>query len=103
MPALVCGSFSDNNLHSRGSFRGWQHIASPEKFLYTHRGGKWATFYSPDARDVQLAFFDRYLRGAACRHRPGSGWKSGKPAISSPASGTRTTGRWNARGGRRCI
>ena len=64
VPALVCGSFSDNNLHSRGSFRGWQQIASPEKFLYTHRGGKWATFYSPEARDVQLAFFDRYLRGA---------------------------------------
>ena len=64
VPALVCGSFSDNNLHSRGSFRGWQQIGSPEKFLYTHRGGKWATFYSPEARDVQLAFFDRYLRGA---------------------------------------
>ena len=64
VPALVCGSFSDNCLHSRGSFRGWQQIASPEKFLYTHRGGKWATFYSPGARAVQLAFFDRYLRGA---------------------------------------
>jgi predicted acyl esterase len=64
VPALVCASFSDNNLHSRGSFRGWQQIASRDKFLYTHRGGKWATFYSPDARDVQLAFFNRYLRGA---------------------------------------
>ncbi len=63
VPALVCGSFSDNNLHSRGSFRGWQQIASREKFLYTHRGGKWATFYSPQARDAQLAFFDHYLRG----------------------------------------
>ena len=42
MPALVCGSFSDNNLHGRGSFRGWQQITSPEKFLYTHRGGKLA-------------------------------------------------------------
>ena len=64
VPALVCGSFSDNNLHSRGSFRGWQQIASADKFLYTHRGGKWATFYAPGARAVQLAFFDRYLRGA---------------------------------------
>ncbi len=63
VPALVCGSFSDNNLHSRGSFRGWQHIASSEKFLYTHRGGKWATFYSPQAGDIQLTFFNRYLRG----------------------------------------
>jgi uncharacterized protein len=23
VPALICGSFSDNNLHGRGSFRGW--------------------------------------------------------------------------------
>ncbi len=63
VPALICGSFSDNNLHARGSFRGWEHISSAEKSLYTHRGGKWATFYSPEARAAQLRFFDRYLRG----------------------------------------
>ena len=62
VPALICGSFSDNNLHSRGSFRGWEGIASADRFLYTHRGGKWLTFYSPGARAAQLAFFDRYLR-----------------------------------------
>ena len=63
VPALICGSFSDNNLHGRGSIRGWEHIASTEKFLYTHRGGKWSTFYAPEARTAQLRFFDRYLRG----------------------------------------
>ena len=63
VPALICGSFSDNNLHSRGSFRGWERIASADRFLYTHRGGKWLTFYSPEARAAQLAFFDRYLCG----------------------------------------
>jgi predicted acyl esterase len=63
VPALICGSFSDNNLHGRGSFRGWEHISSTEKFLYTHRDGKWATFYAAEARAAQLAFFDRYLRG----------------------------------------
>lgn len=63
VPALICGSFSDNNLHSRGSFRGWEGISSTDRFLYTHRGGKWATFYSPEARAAQLRFFDRYLRG----------------------------------------
>jgi uncharacterized protein len=62
VPALICGSFSDNNLHSRGSFRGWEDATSPDRFLYTHRSGKWATFYSPEARAVQLRFFDRYLR-----------------------------------------
>jgi predicted acyl esterase len=63
VPALVCGSFSDNNLHSRGSFRAWEHVSAAGRFLYTHRGGKWATFYSPQAREAQLQFFDRYLRG----------------------------------------
>jgi hypothetical protein len=63
VPALVCGSFSDNNLHSRGSIRGWERITSAEKFLYTHRDGKWAAFYSDPARAAQLQFFDRYLRG----------------------------------------
>jgi uncharacterized protein len=63
VPALICGSFSDNNLHSRGSIRGWERVSSTDRFLYTHRDGKWATFYSPQARAAQLAFFDRYLRG----------------------------------------
>ena len=63
VPALICGSFSDNNLHSRGSFRGWERVGSTDRFLYTHRGGKWATFYSLEARAAQLRFFDRYLRG----------------------------------------
>ena len=63
VPALICGSFSDNNLHTRGSFRGFERIASADRFLYTHRGGKWLTFYSSDARAAQLRFFDLYLRG----------------------------------------
>jgi uncharacterized protein len=63
VPALICGSFSDNNLHSRGSIRGWERVSSTDRFLYTHRDGKWATFYAPETRAMQLRFFDRYLRG----------------------------------------
>jgi len=37
---------------------------SDERFACTHRGGKWQTFYSAEAKRAQLAFFDRYLRGA---------------------------------------
>ncbi|BBX99311.1 hydrolase [Mycobacterium lacus] len=62
VPMLICASFSDNNLHSRGSFRAFEKISATDKFVYTHRGGKWATFYSEDARRAQLAFFDRYLK-----------------------------------------
>ncbi|MCV7399617.1 CocE/NonD family hydrolase [Mycobacterium fragae] len=63
VPALICGSFSDNLLHSRGSVRGFEQIKSAEKHLYTHRGGKWTTFYSESALGTQLAFLDRHLRG----------------------------------------
>lgn len=62
VPALICTSFSDHNLHSVGSFRAFQHIGSPEKFAHTHRRGKWATFYQPDAHAVQRRFFDRFLK-----------------------------------------
>lgn len=63
VPALICGSFSDNNLHSRGSFRGFELVGSTERHLYTHRSGKWATFYSEEAQRAQIAFLARHLRG----------------------------------------
>jgi predicted acyl esterase len=63
VPILICTSFSDNNMHSRGSFRAFAQVSSTDKFAYTHRSGKWSTFYSDPARTVQLNFFDRYLRG----------------------------------------
>ena len=64
VPALVCASFSDHNLHTGGSFRGFAQIASGQKWLYTHRAPKWATYYSPDALATQVAFFDHFLNGA---------------------------------------
>jgi len=70
VPALICGSFSDNNLHSRGSVRGFEEISSSDRHLYTHRGGKWATFYSESALETQLAFFDRHLRGGPATPLP---------------------------------
>jgi len=63
VPMLICASFSDNNLHTRGSFRAFERVSSTDKFAYIHRGGKWATFYSDPARQAQLDFFDRYLKG----------------------------------------
>lgn len=62
VPMLVCTSFSDDNLHSIGSMRAFQHAGSTERHAYVHRGPKWSTFYSEEARGTQLAFFDRHLR-----------------------------------------
>ena len=62
VPALVCASFSDHCLHSRGSFEGFRRISSEQKWLYTHRGPKWATYYSPEGLALQARFFDHFLR-----------------------------------------
>lgn len=63
VPALICGSFSDQYLHTGGSFRAFEQISSKHKWLYTHRTGKWASFYSKDAFEIQLKFFDYFLKG----------------------------------------
>ena len=63
VPMLVCGSFSDNNLHSRGSIRAFEQVASAQRWLYTHRGGKWCTYYSADVLAAQERFFDHFLKG----------------------------------------
>lgn len=63
VPILVCGSFSDHCLHSRGAFRAFERVGSSQRWLYTHRGGKWSTYYSEDAVSFQRRFFDHFLRG----------------------------------------
>jgi predicted acyl esterase len=63
-PALICASFSDQGLHSRGCFEAFRRIGSAHRFLYTHRGGKWSTYYSEEALALQARFFDCFLKGA---------------------------------------
>ncbi len=63
VPALVCASWSDQGLHTRGSLEGFERIGSRHKWLYTHGRRKWETFYSKEAREVQRRFFDRFLKG----------------------------------------
>jgi predicted acyl esterase len=63
VPVLECTSFSDDRLHSVGSMRAFEEAGSVDRFAYNHRGPKWASFYSDEAKAAQLAFFDRYLRG----------------------------------------
>lgn len=63
-PALVCASFSDHNLHSKGSFAGYQNISSRYKWMYTHRGPKWSEYYGSEGLAVQSRFFDHFLKGA---------------------------------------
>ncbi len=63
VPMLVCGSFSDHSLHTRGSFEAFRRAASKQKWLYTHRGGKWSTYYGEEATTTRCRFFDHFLKG----------------------------------------
>jgi predicted acyl esterase len=69
VPALVCASWSDQGLHTRGSFEAFARIGSREKWLYTHGRKKWETYYSAEAVAAQKRFLDCFLKGAA------NGWR----------------------------
>ncbi len=63
VPALVCASFSDHSLHTRGSFAGFERISSQHKWLYTHRAPKWPEYYGQCGQRAQAQFFDHFLKG----------------------------------------
>lgn len=63
VPALVCATWSDAGLHTRGSFEGYKQISSKNKWLFTHGRQKWATYYSEEALNFQKRFFDYFLKG----------------------------------------
>ncbi len=64
VPMLVCASFSDHSLHTRGSFEAFRRSGSSARWLTTHRGGKWSRYYSAEASEERLRFFDHALKGA---------------------------------------
>lgn len=63
VPALICASFSDQLLHTGGSFRAFDRIGSKQKWLFAHRAPKWGTYYSAEAQALQTRFFDHFLKG----------------------------------------
>ena len=62
VPALVCASWSDHGLHTRGSIEGFERISSPQKWLFTHGRKKWETFYGEEALAWQKRFLDHFLK-----------------------------------------
>jgi predicted acyl esterase len=63
VPAFVVASWSDQGLHTRGTFEGFRRISSPQKWLYAHGRKKWAEYYLPEQVERQRAFFDHFLKG----------------------------------------
>ncbi|MDD9936885.1 MAG: CocE/NonD family hydrolase [Myxococcales bacterium] len=72
VPTLICGSFSDQGLHSKGCFDAFERIGSQDKWLYTHGRGKWTVYYEEEALAYQRAFLDCFLKGEdnGMRQRP---------------------------------
>jgi len=65
VPILICGSWADHGLHTRGSFRGFEEIGSTKKWLFTHGRRKLEVFYSDEALATQTAFFSHTLKEQA--------------------------------------
>jgi uncharacterized protein len=63
VPAYVVASWSDQGLHTRGTFEGFNRIGSARKWLDAHGGKKWGYYYSAEGLRRQQAFFDHFLLG----------------------------------------
>ena len=62
IPMLVCASFSDHSFHTAGSFRAFVKSKSSQKWVYTHRTGKWIAYYSPEVQQFTKEFMDCFLK-----------------------------------------
>ena len=63
IPALVCGSFSDQELHTWDTLEAFMRMRSADKWLYSHRRQKWGAYYGRGELAVQKRFLDRFLKG----------------------------------------
>ncbi len=63
VPALVCASFSDQELHSWDTFDAFTRLRSDNKWLFSHRRQKWGAYYGKDELALQKRFLDRFLKG----------------------------------------
>lgn len=61
VPLLSAANWGGLGLHSRGNFEGFSQVSSPQRWLDVHTGRHEEEFYLPPGRELQRAFFDRYL------------------------------------------
>jgi uncharacterized protein len=62
-PLLTAGNWGGHGLHLRGNVEGFTESASDEKWLELHGLEHWSLFYTDYGRDLQLQFFDHFLKG----------------------------------------
>src|SRR5438477_5746284 len=63
VPFLSAANWGGQGLHPRGNFEGFVRAASKEKWLEAHGIEHWTHFYTDYGRELQLRFFDHFLKG----------------------------------------
>jgi predicted acyl esterase len=62
-PVLSAANWGGQGLHPRGNFEGFVRAASSQKWLEAHGLEHWTHFYTDYGRDLQLRFFNHFLKG----------------------------------------
>jgi predicted acyl esterase len=63
VPFLSAANWGGQGLHPRGNFEGFVRAASKDKWLEVHGIEHWTHFYTDYGRELQLRFFDYFLKG----------------------------------------
>lgn len=63
VPLLSAGNWGGQGLHLRGNVEGFYQSSSDQKWLELHGEEHWTHFYTDYGRELQLAFFDHFLKG----------------------------------------
>ena len=63
VPLLSVANWGGHGLHARGNFEGYLAAASARKWLRVHGGTHVDPFYREESLDLQMRFFDRFLKG----------------------------------------
>jgi predicted acyl esterase len=74
VPLLTAASLAGHGLHPRGNYEGWLWAASEDKYLEIHGLEHWTHFYTDYGRELQLRFFDAFLKGTG-------DWKETQPRV----------------------
>lgn len=72
VPVLSAANWGGHGLHARGNFEGYRRSGSTHKWLEVHGEEHWTHFYTDYGRELQLEFFDHFLKGEenGWDHRP---------------------------------
>jgi len=74
-PLLSAGNWGGHGLHLRGNVEGFLGVASEQKWLELHGLEHWTHFYTDYGRELQLEFFDHFLKDAD------NGWAQRPPVM----------------------